>query len=68
MMSSTGECYSFLTDLPSSNPSFLRPITTKYNLTDLEYEFSQFLLRKRAITFDQEKYVLAIKNNALFNV
>ena len=52
MMSSTGECYSFLTDLPSSNPSFLRSITTKYNLTDLEFEFSQFLLRKRAITFD----------------
>ena len=52
MMSSTGECYSFPTDLPSSNPSSLRPITIKYNLANLEYEFSQFLLRKRAITFD----------------
>ena len=52
MMSSTSECYSFPTDLPSSDPSFPNTTTRKDNLSDSEFEFSELLFRKRAIFFD----------------
>ena len=67
-MSSTDTCYSFSSDLPSSEPSLLSTTARKDNLTDLQYELFEFLFLKRAVHFQLGKARSGYKSNALFNL